>query len=265
LIFSEPIYMAAFNPEIDAQVKNFFDKIIVITVPRFHERHEKIKKRLSGLSFDFFFGADKNELTDAEIRDNYLFAKENSLAVRKQFRPLNKGEIACALSHRSLYKTMIEKQWNRVLVFEDDIVPDPNHFPLLISSLNELPSDWELLYLGYLKNEKSTTARKLKQQWYRIQAMLGFSRIPAAMIGRTLPRAFSPSLYRAGFHDCTHAYALTLDAAKKLWEAQLPVTQRADNLLSGLILRGELKAFITAKPVFNQEVFLDKSSVSHIR
>lgn len=242
-----------------------FDKVLVLTVPRFKERQEQIKTKLAGIPFEFFFGTDKNDLTDEFIRSNYLYDKKNSLSVRQQFKELNKGELACSLSHRLICKAMLEHNWKTVLVLEDDVIPDHDNLKQLPAMLSELPADWELLYLGYLKNEKPTIGRKLKKFWYTIMAVLGFSRMPLTMIKNMLPRPFSRHLYKAGFHDCTHAYALSLSAAKKMLEAQTPVKHRADNLLSVLVLSGKLNAFISKSFLFTQEIFANSSTGSFIR
>lgn len=246
-------------------LQSHFDKVLVLTVPRFKERQAQINEKLAGISFDFFYGTDKNELAAEFIRTNYVYDKKNSLSIRQQFKELNKGELACSLSHRLIYQAMLDNNWRSALIFEDDVVPDFDKLEQLPAILQELPSDWELLYLGYLKNEKPTTGKRLKQFWYTIMARLGFSRMPLAMIKRTLPASFSPHLYRAGFHDCTHAYAVSLSGAKKLLRAQTPVQHRADNLLSRLVLNGELNAFASKSFLFNQEYFSGSNNASFIR
>lgn len=257
--------MAGIEPGINDLLHQHFDKVLVLTVPRFRERQEKVKERLAGISFDFFYGVDKNDLDEKSIRNNYLYDKKNSLAVRQYFPPLNTGEIACSLSHRNIYQSMIDNNLKRVLVFEDDVVPDYHNMPLLFDALKELPADWELFYLGYLKNEKITTGTLLKQTWYKIMSRFGFSRMPLDMIRRRMPQPFSPALMRAGFHDCTHAYAVSLEGAKKLLKAQTPVIYRADNLLTALVLKGELNGFISKSFLFNQEIFTNKADQSFIR
>jgi glycosyl transferase family 25 len=251
--------------EIDSLLDQYFDKVLVMTVPRFKERQEKVKERLKGISFEFFYGVDKNDLTDAFIQGNYVYDKKNSLAITQQIKPLNKGEIACSLSHRSIYRAMLENNWQRVLIFEDDVVPDPELLPALIDCLRELPSDWELFYLGYLKNEKPGFGNRLKQSWYKIQSRIGLTRMPYSMVKNRLPKPFSSSLMKAGFHDCTHAYAVSQEGAKKLLKTQTPVIYRADNLLSALILKNSLKAFISRACLFNQEIAFDIKSKSYIR
>jgi glycosyl transferase family 25 len=257
--------MAGIIPGINALLHQYFDKVLVLTVPRFKERQEKVKERLAGIDFEFFYGIDKNDLDAEAIGRNYTYDKKNSLAIRQYFPALNTGEIACSLSHREIYQAMTGNNWKRVLIFEDDVVPDPANLPLLFTALNELPADWELFYLGYLKNEKPAAGSRLKQGWYKLLSRVGLARMSLKMIKNRLPKEFSSSLMKAGFHDCTHAYAVSLEGAKKLVKAQTPVAYRADNLLTALVLRGELNAFISKSFLFNQEIFTDKADQSFIR
>jgi glycosyl transferase family 25 len=251
--------------KINDVLQQYFDKVLVLTVPRFKERQEQVMERLAGISFEFFYGTDKNDLDEKLIAENYTYDKRNSLAVRQVFSHLNTGEIACSLSHRNIYQAMIDNGWKRILIFEDDIVPDLNSFSRLTNVIGELPDNWELLYLGYLKNEKATTGKKIKQLWYIIMSWFGFSRLTTAMLMNSLPKPFSNSLMKAGFHDCTHAYAISVEGAKKLIEVQTPVKYRADNLLSALVMKGKLKAFISKYQFFNQAIFLDKDDKSYVR
>lgn len=251
--------------EINNLLHQYFDKVLVLTVHRFKDRHEKVKERLKGIDFEFFYGTDKNDLDDNFIRDNYLFDKKDTLEIRQYYTPLNTGEIACSLSHRNIYQAIIDNNWNRVLIFEDDVVPDFTNLSQLKTTLKELPGNWELFYLGYLKNEQATIGKKLKQFWYRIMGQFGLSRIPVSMIKRSLPNKYSSSLMKAGFHDCTHAYAISRSAAAKMITAQTPVKYRADNLLTALVLKGELNAFASKQCLFNQEIFTDTAGKSYIR
>ncbi len=251
--------------EINNLLQQYFDKVLVLTVPRFTDRQKKVRDRLAGIDFEFFYGVDKNELDDIFINDNYLFDKNSQLAIRQYFPPLNAGEIACSLSHRNIYQAIIDNNWEKVLIFEDDVLPDFNNLPFIIDTLKDLPEDWELLYLGYLKNEKITIGKKLKQFWYSIMSRFGLSRMPLFMIKNSLPKKYSTNLLKAGFHDCTHAYAITKEGAKKMIMTQTPVKYRADNLITALVLKGELNAYISKKYFFNQEIFTDKTDKSYIK
>jgi glycosyl transferase family 25 len=74
-----------------------------------------------------------------------------------------------------------------------------------------------------------------------------------------------PRMKDSGFHDCTHAYAITLSAAKKLLAAQTTVVYRAGDLLSHIILKEKLNAFVTVPKFFDEEIFYNSSTVSGIR
>lgn len=250
---------------INTLLQQYFDKVLVVTVPRFKERHEKVKQRLAGIDFEFFYGTDKNDVDTDFISRNYVYDKSASLSVRLDFKEMNTGEIACALSHRSVYQSMIDSNWQRVLILEDDVVPDFNNLPSLFAAIKELPPDWELFYLGYLKNEKVTPALRLKQNWYKLMRLFGNSKLNYRQINNLLPRKHSSAVMKAGFHDCTHAYAVSLGGAKKLVYTQTPVRYRADNLLTVLVLNGTINAFISKSFLFNQEIFKDKSDKSYVR
>ena len=45
--------MAGTIQEINTALQQYFDKVLVLTVPRFKERQEKVKERMAGIDFDF--------------------------------------------------------------------------------------------------------------------------------------------------------------------------------------------------------------------
>lgn len=244
---------------------SYFDKIFVVSVPRFTDRHEKLKQNLEGLKFDFFWGADKQKLNYEELKTGGVYDERRAQKLQRQRKALNIGEIACSLSHRNLYATMIENNWNRVLVLEDDVVPLVEAINELPEAIKELPDKWELVYLGYLKHEKVTIRLKAKQFFYKIISAFGLMAWSYKMVGNMLPGPFSKHLKKAGFHDCTHAYAITIEGAKKLLAAQTPVVYRADDLLSSTIMKGELNAFVTDPKFFDQEIFYNRAVASEIK
>lgn len=246
-------------------LEQHFDKIFVVSVPRFAGRHEKIKQTLEGLSFEFFWGADKLELDYDAAKTDGTYDEQKAKKLQRQGKALNLGEIACSLSHRMVYAEMIKNGWKKVLIMEDDVLPLAENLEQLPAALDELPGDWELVYLGYLKHEKVTTGLKIKQFFYKVQSAFGLMAWSYKMVSNLLPKSFSTHLKKAGFHDCTHAYAVTIEAAKKLLAAQTPVVYRADDLLSATIMKGELKAFVTEPKFFDQEIFHNAAIASDIR
>ncbi len=250
---------------ISKYLEQHFDKIFVISVPRFTDRHQRVKKNLEGMPFDFFWGADKLELDYDNAKTNGTYDEQQAKKLQRQGKALNLGEIACSLSHRMVYAEMVKNNWEKVLILEDDVLPIAECLAELPAALDELPNNWELVYLGYLKHEKVTNALKAKQVFYKILSSLGLMAWSYKMVSNLLPKPFSAHLKKAGFHDCTHAYAVTLQGAKKLLAAQTPVVYRADDLLSSTIMKGELVAFVTEPKFFDQEIFHNAAIASEIK
>jgi glycosyl transferase family 25 len=253
------------SPEISGLLQKYFDKIFVVTLPRFAERQQRMNEHLKGLPFEYFYGADKLELNYEEAKTNGIYDEAQAKRLQRQGKALNLGEIACSLSHRNIYASMIKEGWQRILILEDDALPLFHQLELLRETISELPANWELVYLGYLKHEKVTLGLKTKQFFYKILSRLGLMAWDPKMVNNLLPKPYSAHLKRAGFHDCTHAYAITRSAAEKLLAAQTPVVYRADDLLSSTIMRGELNAFVTEPKFFDQEIFHNATLTSDIR
>jgi glycosyl transferase, family 25 len=246
-------------------IKNYFDKVFVVSVPRFKERHVQLQQTLEGLNFEFFWGTDKQTLSRDTLTGQKMYDEAAARKNQRQGKALNDGEIACSLSHRSIYAAMVQHNWQRVLVLEDDVLPVFNKLSLLPQAINELPADWGLVYLGYLKHETVTLALRRKQFFYKIISSLGLMRWSYTMVKNMLPRPYSAHLKKAGFHDCTHAYAISLRAAEKMLAAQTPVVYRADDLLSALTLKGQINSFVTEPKFFDQEGFYSPEKVSEIK
>lgn len=255
----------AIPSNISKYLEQYFDKIFVVSVPRFTDRHERVKQSLEGLTFEFFWGADKLSLDYDTAKTNGTYDELRAKKLQRQGKVLNPGEVACSLSHRMVYAAMVKNNWKKVLILEDDVLANTKSLAELPAALDELPDDWELVYLGYLKHEKITNSLKTKQFFYKILSALGLMAWTYKMVTNLLPKPFSTHLKKAGFHDCTHAYAVTLQAAEKLLAAQTPVVYRADDLLSATIMKGALKAFVTEPKFFDQEIFHNKAIGSEIK
>lgn len=246
-------------------LEKYFDKIFIVSIPRFAERHKRVASHLQGLQYDFFWGADKQQLNLQQAVADGVYDEQRTRQLQRQGKSLNLGELACSLSHRMLYEEIIRHNWQRVLILEDDVLPLYENMRHLPAVLQELPDDWELLYLGYLKHEQVTAGLKVKQFFYKIISAFGLMAWSYKMVSNFLPKPFSAHLRKAGFHDCTHAYALSLNGAKKLLEAQTPVVYRADDLLSATTMKGLLTAFVTEPKFFDQEIFHNAAIGSEIK
>lgn len=230
-----------------------FDRIWVVTLARAADRQARVAERLRGLDYRLHLGVDKAHLDLAALERDGVYDARRAREVDRYGRPMSPGQIGCALSHRQLYEDAVRSGHRRVLVLEDDVVPDPSALASLPGAITELPPDWELAYLGWTKFEDVTLRDRVKRAGYLALAAVGAVRWTPRQLLRLHPTPFSPHLRRAGYHHCTHAYAFTRAGAEKLLAAQTPVAHVADHLLIHLVLEGRLAAFSTRTSLFGQE------------
>lgn len=250
-------FRAGISKNVASFLESYFDRIIVISISRARERQDKIRKQLQGLNYDFLFGVDKLTLDKDELIAENVYDETAAKKYDRYGKAMLIGQVACALSHRRVYEHILYKGYKRVLIFEDDVVPLFENLEEIPSAFAELPTDWELIYLGYSKYEEVTAGMKVKQGFYKLLSHLRLMKWTPNMVRNMLPRSFSPHLKRAGFHDLLHSYAVTDEACKKLISAQTPVAFVADPLVSHLIMNDQLKAFTTIPQFFTQEQFTD--------
>lgn len=233
-------------------LNSYFDKIFVLYLPRLSDRVSALQKNLAGLDYELFEGIDKNKITIDEMRSTGLYSKELFQELYPGIDNMHPGMLCCALGHVNIYKRIIEKGYNKTLILEDDVVVDDNSLKQFPAIITELPTDWEMFYLGYEKNEQFGLREKFKQLAHYIFPPYSKLKIRRRYIKHFYPATLSPHIARAGFHDCTHAYAVTLNGARKLLAHQLPVRFNPDNLLSHLICMGKINGYIARPKLFNQ-------------
>ncbi|KAL1456412.1 hypothetical protein WDU94_001143 [Cyamophila willieti] len=68
-------------------------------------------------------------------------------------RPMKKGEIGCFLSHYKIWNDVIDKNYDIVMVLEDDVRFESFFRQKLVAILKELRTlpSWDLIYLGRKK------------------------------------------------------------------------------------------------------------------
>jgi glycosyl transferase family 25 len=118
------------------------DKIpaYVINLPRSAERRRFMEVHLAefpGIDTLFVEAVNGAALGAAEMQASYDEAK----ACLYKRRPLTRGEIGCALSHRNCYLRMLAEQRPYVLVLEDDIILSAHAVGLLPVLAQWLQSD----------------------------------------------------------------------------------------------------------------------------
>ncbi len=227
----------------------FFDRVFVITLARASERRAVLAKRLAGLDYTIHYGVDWRQLDCAQLeREGY--DERRARQASRLGRPMQLGQIACAISHRRVYEEILAAGLRRALIFEDDVVPRPAQLPLLSAVLDELPPDWDLVYLGCTNFERVTARDRARQAAYLLLSALQLMKWTPREVLRLHPRPYRPHLKEAGLHHGAYAYGVSAAGARKLLAAQRPLAQITDQLFIHLILRGELKAFVAEPRLF---------------
>lgn len=227
-------------------LNEYYDKIYVISVKAAEDRRQRFTERFPGMEFSFFFGADKNNLSINELIDKNIYSEQLTKKHHRYSKTMMPGEIACAISHKMVYEEMLQNNYSRVLIFEDDTLADPNKLSLIPEILRSIPADCELLMWGWGKNGESSYLKRLT---YHLLYTLGFFKWNHRIINNLFAKPFSVHLKKAGFHDYANAYGITNAAAKKLVQMQTPVQYIADNLLAYAITGEVVKGYIAYPPV----------------
>ena len=174
-----------------------FDHIYVISMRRRPERLEKLDAmlRLLGIDYTWWPAIDGRTLTMDELNRRGVRMLDNYRDPYHR-RSLKMGEIGCFLSHHSVWRDVIDRQYRRVLVLEDDLRFERNIRSLLQAIIDDIDSSnlvWDLIYLG----------RK------RLSNEVG--------IYRAVPS--QRYLTEVGYSYWTLAYALSASGAEKLLAA----------------------------------------------
>lgn len=225
-------------------MNEYYDNVYVISVKAAEHRRKRFAERFEGLTYSFFFGADKNNISISDLIEKNIYNEELTKKNHRYTKTMMAGEIACALSHRMIYEDMLQNNYSRILIFEDDAVPDPENLKLIPAILSEIPSDCELLMWGWDKNEEENLTTSLKKYGYHLLHAIGLLKWDHTIINNLFAKPFSTHLKKAGFHDYAHAYGITKTAAEKLIQMQTPVQYIADNLLAYAITTNNISGYI---------------------
>jgi glycosyl transferase family 25 len=251
-IFLPSIMSTGFENQFDP-FNNYFDHIYVITIEKAMNRRENLKPRLVGLDYEFFFGMDKEVLLADNELLNTVYDDREAKRLNRYHQPMNIGAIACSMSHCMVYRDMLQKGYRNALILEDDMVPVIEYLPLVPAILAELPEDWQVLYWGYDKNETFDFKAWTKQMFYHFLSDIGLLKWNKKMVKNLFAKKHSRYLKHAGYHDLTHAFSITAEAAKKLLEVQTPIVFNSDTAISYIVTNELIKGYITTPMIMKQE------------
>ncbi len=231
-------------------LNGYYEKVYVLSVTAAAKRRALFADQFDDLNYEFFYGADKNNFSIEEVEANGTYDPKLAVQHHRYSKKMKHGEIACSWSHRMIYEDMLKKNYSRVLIFEDDAVPNPEQIKKISEIIKEIPDDCELLMWGWDKNGETPAGSAFKKILYHLQHSLGLLKWSHSIIRNLYARPYSANLKKAGFHDYTYAYAINRIAAEKLIKMQTPIQYIADNLLAHAATTGVVNSYIVYPAVF---------------
>lgn len=165
--------------------------VFVINLDHCADRLESTQKQLTscGIAMERFPAVYGKGLTLQHVEECY----DPELNRAKFRRPLSPGEIGCYLSHRAVWRKMVEQNISTAIVLEDDITVEAG-FPDVVQQVRRLKG-WDMIKLSDNRNGQGEDALPLDDT-YRL---VNFHKVP----------------------NCTTGYAISLSGAKKLLSREL--------------------------------------------
>jgi GR25 family glycosyltransferase involved in LPS biosynthesis len=111
-------------------INQYFDKVFCINLDRRPDKWAESSEEFAriGLEVERVSGVDGQTLKPAGN--------------------ITPGEMGCSLSHSGILKRMVENNWSKILVLEDDAVFIPNVQEYFAANLSSIPAEWDMLYFG---------------------------------------------------------------------------------------------------------------------
>lgn len=128
-------------------INQFFDYIYCINLNRRTDRWQAVQKELSkhGIKATRFEALDGYELSFKHIPTVSMEKKKFYFPGDDQ---INTREAGLIFSHKMILLDAIAHGYNNILILEDDIVFKDNFAQMFDTAVKELPSDWDMFYLG---------------------------------------------------------------------------------------------------------------------
>ena len=173
--------------------------VYVLNLEHNPERKQYMQNILQGIpiTYEFFPAVYGKEIKNIDE----VYDEKESLRILK--RKLNMGEIGCALSHRLIYKKMIDENISQALILEDDVSLLPDFYPVY-RALSGKRIGNKVILLG------TTVTKRMKKIWKE-----------------KLTDTHSMYLVLNNYPG-TYGYVIGLDAAKKIYYHNEKVFIEAD-------------------------------------
>lgn len=112
-------------------LNEYFDKIYCINLDRRSDRWAECVQIFKNLKLQ----VERFSACDGQL-------------IETGFGKLYNGELGGTISHTKLIKKIKDENFDKVLILEDDVEFCNNFIPLIEETLNKLPEDWDIFFLG---------------------------------------------------------------------------------------------------------------------
>jgi glycosyl transferase family 25 len=112
-------------------LNEYFDKIYCINLDKRPDRWDKCSKLFSSnnLEVERFSAIDKINLIGRNVN-------------------IKHGEFACLLSHMAVLNMAKNNNYNKILIFEDDVSFEDDISNVFKNNIDKVPDNWKMLYFG---------------------------------------------------------------------------------------------------------------------
>ena len=197
-------------------INNLVDAVYVISMPNRKAYITNVLKMFK-ITPIFIDPTLKTSLDRSQLINKGLITKSCKL---------NKGRIACHMSHIKTLQTFLLSTHSTCLIFEDDLEKPSksiDYFSEIKNIIGNVPNDYDIIYLGRCWDKCNKDIK----------------------VTNNIVQTFFP--------QCRHAYIVSRSGAKKIISESLPLSKfPGDFTIAKAIENEKITAFATTPPLFRQ-------------
>lgn len=233
-------------------LKEFHDKVYVVTTPAAVERQQGVIEQLGEGNFEFVYSVDKRDVTIEGMTRSGVYDPLLAKAVDKQFPRMTLGHICCAIGHRMAYEEFLRTDGQRALVFEDDVVAHDIDESEIEAALVHMPPDAEIVWWGWWLGRFRPWSRIAQQAIDMARSRLGLYGQTPLQIRNRYMRRHNKYFHTAAWNYLLHAYTITRSAAETMIDMNTPIVMNSDHVPIKAIESGRLRGYVAIKELFWQ-------------
>lgn len=187
-------------------LNDYFNQVFVINLDRDKERLIEVGSEFKKINTKF----ERHAGVIPTPEDRRLYAS----AICQKTCP--NSVLGIYMAHRQLWEYVVKEKLPSAVIFEDDVRFTSDIDEVLPKAFEELPANWDILYLGCIS-------------CYKPSILLSLADISSLTRGF---KEYSEHLVVPPLTLGLHAYAITYEGAKKLLNLLPNVTNHVDNMIS---------------------------------